>query len=255
MLDYSINMYELLCKTIAENDYYSILIKDYFNIFAPEGKFRIFLRHDVDRQVLSALDLAAIEKEFGLTATYYFRCVGNKYNPGLIEKIHNMGMEVGYHYECLDRAKGDYELAIDIFKNDLANLRKIAPVKSMSMHGNPLTPYDNRDLWKKYDFKEFGIEVSAYLTLDFSEIRYFSDTGRSWDESKGNLYDFVKQGPKRSLSSTHTLIDFLKHSKQDTCLLIHPNRWSNDLFNWTINAIYDIIGNTVKGGLKLIRKY
>jgi len=254
MLDYTLKMFDALCKTLAENDYFSVCMKDYFKETAPEGKFRVFLRHDVDRLVSSALDCAAIENKYGLKATYFFRCVDKYFVPEVIEKIFNMGMEVGYHYECLDRARGNYEKAIEIFQEDLIKLREIAPVTSMAMHGNPLTPYDNRDLWKKYDFREYGIEVSAYLTLDYSRIRYFSDTGRNWSETRGNLFDFVDHRQQVSLSSTPTLIDFLKSSKQDTCLLIHPNRWTNDPLKWSLNAIYDLLGNTAKKIIKIKRK-
>lgn len=45
------------------------------------------------------------------------------------------------------------------------------------MHGNPLSPRDNRELWKKYKFKDFGIIGEAYLSIDFNEVSYFTDTG------------------------------------------------------------------------------
>ena len=37
--------------------------------------------------------------------------------------------EVGYHYEVLSKARGDYEKAIELFENELIEFRKICDVK------------------------------------------------------------------------------------------------------------------------------
>ena len=246
-------MYRRLCRAINEFGYQSAIMGDYFKPVAAETT-RLFFRHDVDRDPVLSLEMAQIEHEHGLAATYFFRVVDSVFRPDIIIKIAGLGMEIGYHYECLDKAKGDYASAYEICRDDLRKLRGIAPVKSMAMHGNPLTKWDNRDLWKKYDYKELGIEVAAYLNIDYNVTRYFSDTGRSWSESGGNLYDFVDQEQKHSLKTTTELIDFLATNKRETIILTHPNRWSNKASKWLYNWAYDTAGNTVKALLKVIRK-
>ena len=214
---------------------------------------RLMLRHDVDRDPDLSLQMAQIEKQYSLVSTYLFRVVDSVFRPPIIREIANLGMEIGYHYECLDKARGDYEKAIAIAKDDLARLRKLVPIKTMAMHGNPLTKWDNRDLWKKYDFRELGIEVAAYLNIDYKKVRYFSDTGRTWDETRGNIYDFVGDQPKHTLKSTADLIDFISGHRQETCILIHPNRWTDSPSKWLYNWAYDTAGNTVKAILKARR--
>ncbi|MCK4858191.1 MAG: hypothetical protein KAT58_09500 [candidate division Zixibacteria bacterium] len=253
MFDFTLKMYRRLCWELAESGYISVRMGDYYSVKATSQEARVFLRHDIDRRPFSALNLVKIEKEFGLSATYFFRCVGSAFNPQVIAQVHDQGMEVGYHYECLDRAKGNYEMALQICKSDLEKLREIAPVVSMAMHGNPLTSYDNRDLWKKYDFHELGIKVAAYLSLDYTQIRYYTDTGRNWDEQRGNLYDQVDTPAAVRLTSTPKLIQFLRANKQDTCILTHPNRWSDNPLTWIGSAIYDHTGNAVKEIIKLTR--
>ncbi len=254
MADFTLQTYRDLCRALVEAGYRSYTFGEYYqSITAGEGA-RLFLRHDVDFRIPTALDLAEIEVEHGLKATYFFRLVDSAFNPDVIKRIADLGMEVGYHYEALDRAKGDYERAIEIVKEDLRKLREFGPVKSMAMHGNPLTPYDNRDLWKQYDYREFGIEVAAYFSLDYSKIRYFTDTGRNWDETRGNLYDTVSHSAGVKLTNTKSLIKHLREEVADTCILTHPNRWSSNPLYWSWNLAYDTLGNIVKGVLKIVRR-
>lgn len=253
MLDFSQKMYRRLCRAINDAGYRTIIMGDYFTP-NDSGKPRLMLRHDVDRDPMLAFQMAQIEHEHGLISTYLFRVVDTVFKPDIINKIAGLGMEIAYHYECLDRAKGDYQRAFEICRDDLANLRKLAPVKTMAMHGNPLTKWDNRDLWKKYDFKDVGIEVAAYLNIDYTKVRYFSDTGRSWDEGRGNIYDFVGEQPAHTLKTTPDLIEYISHHKQDTCILAHPNRWPDTLSKWLYNWAFDMAGNTVKGVIKVVRR-
>ena len=47
-------------------------------------------------------------------------------------------------------------MAIDDFRLNLEKLRKLYPVKTICMHGSPFSKWDNRDLWKKYDYLAEG---------------------------------------------------------------------------------------------------
>lgn len=49
------------------------------------------------------------------------------------------------------------------------------------MHGSPLSKYDNREIWKKYDFNQFF---------------YLTDTGRRWD-GKYAVRDKVESKERR----------------------------------------------------------
>ena len=77
------------------------------------------MRHDVDRMPGNALKMAEVEHEFNIKSTYYFRVNNSVFKKEIIKKIASLGHEIGYHYECLDKAKGDLEKAIRIFQKDL----------------------------------------------------------------------------------------------------------------------------------------
>lgn len=253
MFDFTLGMYRKLCAALVDAGYHSLLMCDFSTTIAEPGKPRLFLRHDVDSMPHSAIDLAKIEKEHGLLATYFFRCVKSAFVPEVIASIRDMGMECGYHYETLDRAKGDYEKAIAITKDDLQMLRAIAPVTTMAMHGNPLTPYDNRDLWKKYDYRDFGINLEAYQIIS-DRLKYFNDTGRNWDETRGNLLDMGTTVTQLRLTDTPSLIRYVQENREDVCISAHPNRWSSRPLIWSYNLAFDTTGNIVKGLIKLVRK-
>jgi hypothetical protein len=84
-----------------------------------------------------------------------------------------------------------FELALDDFRLNLEKLRKLYPVKTICMHGSPLSKWDNRDLWKRYDYRDYGIIAEPYFDLDFDEVFYLTDTGRSWNNSKASVRDKV----------------------------------------------------------------
>jgi hypothetical protein len=150
-LDFTVEKYRELCHAIVNSSYTPVPVGKYL-ADGVDGR-AIILRHDVDDKIKYTLKLAKIESEMGLTSTYYVRMVSKTFKPEIIREMEGLGHEIGYHYEVLDKAGGDYEKAIGIFEEELAELRKVCDVKTMCMHGNPLTRWDNRDLWKHYDFK------------------------------------------------------------------------------------------------------
>ena len=42
------------------------------------------------------------------------------------------------------------------FKENLEKFRKVYLVKTICMHGSPLSKYDNRLIWEKYDYRDLG---------------------------------------------------------------------------------------------------
>jgi len=65
----------------------------------------------------------------------------------------------------------DCRLAIEDFRINLDKFRAIYPVKTICMHGSPLSKFDNRLLWEKYDYRDFGI-VGSPCEI---ECLYFSN--------------------------------------------------------------------------------
>ncbi len=250
-IDFTLKKFSQLCE-IVSSTYPTITLNTYLSGNHPD-KF-IIMRHDVDRKIKNSLKTAKIENNFGITSTYYFRMNNNVFQPEIIKEIKDMGHEIGYHYEVLGKTKGDYEKAIKLFEYELAEFRRICDITTICMHGNPLSKYDNRSLWKTYNFKNYGILGEAYLSAG-DDLNYFSDTGR-WN-SKNNIRDFLygKIKTNNKVNNTDDLIELIKNNKiNNLYILTHPERWSSNTTEWSYNYLLDKIFNIGKLLLKSIRE-
>lgn len=243
-LDFTLSKFRRLCSAVAQH-YPTLTLAEYFEGAALPPRFAM-MRHDIDRKAMNALNTARVERELGIRATYYFRMNGTVFRPEIMREIEGMGHEVGYHYEVLGKANGDHEKAIEMFGSELKEFRKVCDVRTICMHGNPLSKYDDRELWKMYDFEDFGIIGEAYLSAG-EDVSYFSDTGRSWN-SKNNLRDFMHGRREESTAeSTDDMIELVISNKINRLYIsTHPERWASGNIEWGFNYVTDLAFNAGK---------
>jgi hypothetical protein len=255
-LDLTLGKYRELCETLLESRYTVQTIRDYLQKPAVDT-LTVVLRHDVDRCVGDALNMAELEHSLGIRSTYYFRTVRNVLHPKTINQVANLGHEIGYHYETLSQANGDYVKAIDLFKFSLDKLRAITPIDTISMHGSPLSRWDNRSLWEKYSYADFDLTGEAYLSIDYTKIHYLNDTGRTWDNAKYNIRDKVKSindTRQFNIQSTDDLLQVIRQrALGNVCISCHPNRWPKGMAGWCISLLSDECVNSAKSLIKLMR--
>jgi len=246
--DFTLPKYLQLCKCILQSEYKPITVADYLTGKDRfEGQHLVALRHDVDRKPCNALRMAQVEANLGIRATYYFRTKAHTLKPDIVQKIAQMGHEVGYHYENLADTGGNMERAIRDFERNLKKLRRLSPIKTICMHGRPFSKWDNRDLWKEYDYREFGLIGEPYLSIDYSNIVYLSDTGRSWSPNRFNLRDKVSSSSKIRIHSTTEVMSVLSAREYKTFfILCHPERWAKGLFQWIWSFSSDWVSNCSK---------
>ncbi|MDR1585617.1 MAG: hypothetical protein LBS07_05530, partial [Prevotellaceae bacterium] len=161
MKDFTLSTYKKLLDTLLEKGYVFFTFEEYCSGKAS-GKF-VVIRHDIDNKPANTLKIAEIESVLSLKATYYFRTNARVFDTDIIKKIASSGHEIGYHYRDLTQAGGNCKEAIDLFRQNLSNLRFFVPISTIAMDGNPWSKYDNRDLWKKYDYRNFGIIGEPYF--------------------------------------------------------------------------------------------
>ncbi|MDP2923538.1 MAG: hypothetical protein Q8O30_07480 [Candidatus Omnitrophota bacterium] len=250
MQDFTLKILTELYNKLRKNNYEIITLCDFLK--KDKSNKVCILRHDVDRWIKNAVALANTEYTLGISASYYFR-YQKTFDKNIINKIKSFGHEIGYHYEVLAKVKGNYEKAIELFKGELAEFNKISPVNTICAHGSPFSKWDNRKLWNKYNFIDFGIIGEAYLSIDFNEVLYLSDTGRSWKHGVGNIRDRVKTELNYVFSDTHELIlAITENTLPDKIMLnIHPNRWNDNLFLW----VTELVGQNIKNLLKRTISY
>lgn len=253
MRDFTIKMYSKLCQAIKDTGYKNVTIAEYIE---QSPNSALLLRHDVDRYPESALRMAKLEHSFGLRSTYYFRYTKSVFKKPIVIAIHKMGHEIGYHYETLSKANGNYSMAKNSFILELDKFREIVPVKTASMHGRPLSKWDNRDIWKSCKQEDLGIMGEAYLDIDYSRVRYFTDTGRTWHGDKYNVRDKVPVSQNfGEAEATVDLISIIHKKKyENLCILTHPNRWSDGNLDWFFSYLIDLSINQIKNVLIKSRK-
>lgn len=261
MRDFTLTKYESLLQAIKETDYSTCTVYDFLKN-RPEKC--IILRHDVDRAVNRNLAMAKLEHSYGIKSTYYFRHIEETFKPEIIRQMAEMGHEIGFHYEVMDKANGNPEKAIEIFREELEDLRKVTEnlteINTVCMHGNPLKPWSNRDLWQKYDFRDFGLIGEPYLSIDYNKVFYLTDTGRTWADLKIRVKDTIDKSEGKfevnakvdlkSISSTDDVIRLIRtETVPQICLLVHPNRWCEDFSGWAKELLFQNVKNVGKAGI------
>lgn len=243
MLDFTINTYINLLSALLKKHY---IFQTYADFFVSPASRCIILRHDVDKLPVNSLRIAQLENGFGLTGTYYFRSVPFSFNEKIIKKIGSMGHEIGYHYEDLALANGDMTMAYESFCRNLERLRKLEPVRTITMHGSPRSKWDNRIIWDHYNYRDFGLIAEPYFDTNFNEVAYFSDTGRQWDDPSIRVRDKVKSTFNFTFHSTRDIIDNIDKLPDKIMMTFHPQRWSNNPIIWTRELLLQKMKNEVK---------
>jgi hypothetical protein len=265
MHEFTLDIYELILNRLDAQGYIFSTFKEYISNHKNKA---VIVRHDVDRLPNNSLQMAKLENRLGIKATYFFRIVKESYDENIIRQIKDMGHEIGYHYENLSLCRGNYELSILNFELNLEKLRKIYPVKTICMHGSPLSKYDNKKIWEKYDYRDYGIIAEPYFDIDFNEVFYITDTGRAWNNSKVSVRDKVPRlNPLRSSSaknltgqakvnskfdikikSTHHLIEKIQNNELPDKIMLnaHPHRWFDFGYNWYKELLMQNFKNQVK---------
>ncbi|MBN1187859.1 MAG: hypothetical protein JXB49_36635, partial [Bacteroidales bacterium] len=153
----------------------------------------------------------------------------------------------------------------------------VAPIDTICMHGSPLSRYDNRKMWEKYDYRNYGIIGEPYFDVDFSKVLYLTDTGRRWDGEKVSIRDKViqtldqrsknkdqkevgrssiplrrGQGEDVKKLSFHSTFDIIHAANAGSLppqlmINVHPQRWDNRMLPWIKELFWQRVKNGVKG--------
>lgn len=252
-MDFTLKKYTELLEILKNAGYRFVTFEDYC-CGSTDGCF-VVLRHDVDLKAENSLAIAEIEHAFGVCASYYFRVVEQSNKPEIIRAIANMGHEIGYHYEDMTICEGNIEKAIAHFKKNLEYFRRYYPVKTICMHGAPRSKFDSKDLWKSYNYHDFGIIGEPYFDVDFSKVFYLTDTGRRWDGFNVSVRDKVPVYQDEWIRKGlvyHTTEELKKAIVEGTfpkqvMMTTHPQRWTDSAFLGAKELCCQSVKNMMKG--------
>lgn len=259
MKDFTLEAYAFYLNGFKNKGYDFVRFDEFMSQSSSSEKLCL-VRHDVDRKPMFALRMAKLEKELGVKSTYYFRAKKCSFDKRIIKEIAEMGHEIGLHYESLSDTNGNVELALKDFEKNLKEFRQVADIKTCSMHGRPLKPFDNRDIWKSgqnhsYLKEKLGMIGEVYLDIDYSDIAYINDTGRNWTQGKANRRDVVDSTISVSFGTQKELIDYLENEPHDKiCFQIHPERWTDSNVELIMQSSKDKSINLAKKVISTIKR-
>lgn len=248
-VDFTISKYIELIEVLKLNGFEFQTVHEFLS--SPLNN-TIMLRHDVDLKPINSLKFARIQNEFGIRGTYYFRAKSCSWDEKIVNEIFDLGHEIGYHYENLSFSKGNYEKAILDFEKNLRKFRRIVPITTICMHGSPMSKFDNRHIWKEYNYKDYEIIGEPYFDIDFKKVFYLTDTGRCWNGAKYSIRDLVETNFDDSYTNTDEIINAinLKRIPEKMMFTFHPQRWNDDFFNWSFEFISQSVKNQIKKIIK-----
>jgi hypothetical protein len=299
-MDFTLKTYQSLLKALIKQGYAFQTFQEFIELseasrYLSRSRAKrvnpinksIILRHDVDKLPENSLKFAQIQHELGIKGSYYFRIVPENlpngsqgFNPEIIKQIADLGHEIGFHYETIDLAakklkqNSEFRIqnsqnqekqiaikAIELFEEQLQTLRNYYPVKTICMHGSPLSKYDNKLLWKYYNYRDFGIIGEPYFDVDFSKVLYLTDTGRRWDGEAVSVRDKVSQNSEFRIQNykfkktSDIIAATINEELPDQIMFtFHPQRWTDKPLPWVKELVLQNTKNVVKYFLNKIRK-
>ena len=275
MRDFTLRSFRGLIEALLRADYKFVPFRDYKRV----GFERVvILRHDVDLLPENSLETARLESSLGVRGTYYFRVVKETFKPEIIREIANLGHEVGYHYETIDKVTSDrvtsdkvtsdkvtsdpeksgrteravtsdeeiVDRAYELFCEELEMFRKVVPVETVCMHGSPRGRFDNKMVWGKYDYRELGISGEPYFDVDWNVFGYLTDTGRRWNGEKYSIRDRVDSRFKFDFKGTEDVVRNADKLPDKMMITVHPQRWTDDVYPWVRELVWQNSKNLVK---------
>jgi hypothetical protein len=195
---------------------------------AAGGRPALVLRHDVDQHPMSAMRMAAIEADHGITSTWYFRW--RTADAEVIGALREQGHAVGLHYETLTRlirsrrlSAADAPALLDearvLLRRELSAFEeRFGPCRSACPHGDTRVPgVHNGVLLAGEDWDQYGLRWDANAALGARRLDVWL-TDRS--AAEGHWKDGLDP------------IDLMLDRRQPILAVIHPNNWVSGLALW-----------------------
>lgn len=246
-MDFTIKKYKELISALKDVGYEFITYAEYCEGLRADKL--VVMRHDVDRSVERARRLAEVENEMGVKASYYFR---EKFIGDDVVCIASLGHEVGYHYEELVTEKGDVERAYVRFMRNVCALRELVDVKTITMHGAPTSRFDSKEMWRVCDYKKLGLIGEPQFDVDWNDMFYLTDTGRSWNgvsrRDKVVEFKLIWEAKGWVYKTTDDVIKAVRNGSFPNRVMMttHPQRWTDSMWKWMRELVVQRVKNIIK---------
>lgn len=223
-LDFTFAAFDQFCQRISHLPIFTVA--GFLERTAPPPSSFLILRLDVDYREEHAVQMARIAGRHNVRGSYYFRRRGADFAWQAIRAVAACNHEVGYHFETLDRAKGDVDRARELFLEDLQAFRHAGlPVRTVAAHGAPPAApayTGNLDLLRDSPslLDEAELLGETTLSIDFTRITYLSDATWRW-----RRYDRYQPGQPGRPTTLRAILLELARPDARCYITFHPHQW------------------------------
>lgn len=205
--DFTTEHYRYIIREAKKNYQFSS-----YDSFDKNSKF-ILCRHDVDISAHRALKLATIEKEEGISATYFWHMHSEYYNLfekeifEIVKQISSLGHHFGLHFDSHFynvQTQEQIEKHLSIEKDILENIFNVK-IRVFSFHNT------NPFVMSCKDWKYAGL-INTYARYFQEEVTYCSDSNGYWRFNR--MSEIVENGEAKCLQ-----------------LLTHPVWWHEEIMS------------------------
>ena len=184
-MDFTYNAYRELIYELKDHQYNITDYHHYDTVDRP-----CILRHDIDQSPQQAFSLARVEKELGVTSTYFvlltsdFYNVVSEENRKTLHEIAEMGHTIGLHFDEMaysdDSSDKDSQ---EIKKQLIERIQYEAELLSgiLSMKIDTVSMHRPSKLCLESDLQIPGM-INSYGKKFFNDFKYLSDSRHHWRE-------------------------------------------------------------------------
>jgi hypothetical protein len=175
---FSLKHYDELMALIKQSRYRTIFFNE-----ATFSKREIIIRHDIDTNLVRALDLASIENRYGIRSTWFlwlgspFYNIFEKSHSDVIKAILAMGHQIGLHFN-----ENEHDISR---RNDLTYLiKKEADILELAFDTkiNAVSFHMPSEAVLKGEYRLGDSYCYAYHDDFFRKYKYISDSSMRWRE-------------------------------------------------------------------------
>ena len=237
---FTYNNWDQFCSTISKKNHCCIRAMDVIDTVKQDKKF-IVLKHDVEVNVKKALVFAEIEHNYKISATFYIQSylLDSIKNIKILKKIQDLEHEIAYHYDILDRNKGNWQKAISEFEANIKKFERFGfKIKTVCPHGNPVMTREgwssNKDFFRNQKIKDkfnkitdIAVGLPQHITKKYL---YISDAGYEWQLITDIAHNDIRNTKPDIKLHNFRKISELINKRNSLIISIHPHRWHKYLF-------------------------
>ncbi len=177
------------------------------------AKNSVYWRHDVDFSLNESLNLARIEKEYGLVSTYFllphceFYSLLEIKSVNIIKQILSLGHKIGLHLDT-----HFYGVTTEEDLEQIINFEKILLEKIFDTEIEAFSFHNTTDFTMSCKKWKYAGLINTYASFFQEETDYCSDSNGYWRHKR--LWDFLNESHAKPIQ-----------------VLTHPGWWTSEIMS------------------------